>query len=137
MKFGARGTKKIDNIIIDMYRAKESVHHKEAVRQTHNTDQDEAIELARHQYKVATCKLRAAKRAKKKYSWTRSIHDRRLLEELETGKLHKEWYMAREKHHRVKPRSPRLMSMIAGMSDTHGEWSGCRVPDRGDTGGSF
>ena len=140
MKFGARGTKKSDNItdiIIDMYRAKESAHHKEAVRQTHNTDQDEAIELARHQYKVATCKLRAAKRAKKKYSWTRSIHDRRLLEELETGKLYKEWYMAREKHHRVKPRSPRLMSMIAGMSDTHGEWSGCRVPDRGDTGGSF
>ena len=74
---------------------------------------------------------------KKEYPWTRSIHDRRLLEELEAGELYEEWYKAREEHHRVKPRSSRLMNIIAGMSDTHGEWSGCHVLDRGDTGGSF
>ena len=121
IKFGARGAKTIDNIIVDVYRAKESNHHREAIRQTHNTEQNEAIELVRHEYKEASCKLRMARKLKKARPRKPSSHDRKLLEQLKAGELYETWYKAREKHHRVRPRSTRLVNIIAGMSDAHHE----------------
>ena len=122
--FGARGDNKIDDIIVDVYRAKETECHKEAIRQTHNTDQNEATQRARHQYRAATYQLRTAKRVKEKYPWTSSIHSQKLLGDLQSGELHDELYKTRQEHHKWKPATSSLMKIIDGMRDTRGKWSG-------------
>ena len=116
--FGARGDNKIDDIIVDVYRAKE------AIRQTHNTDQNEATQRARHQYRDATYQLRTAKRVKEKYPWTSSIHSQKLSRDLQSGELQDELYKTRQEHHKWKPATSSLIKIIDGMRDTRGKWSG-------------